>query len=367
MKNPYFSSENIDKGKNRASLANKNRTMSLFFAFVLCAALPMNAVASVLSIFVSQSEASEYYFDNSQNMAILDPETVIEESKESIAQDFSVEGGALVPEVGPLGTTLDIIDLPSIDEITTYTVRDGDSISEIAEMFGVSSNTILWANDLPKGASLKKGQVLTILPVTGIRHTVKKGDTIKKIASLYKGDVDDIASFNGIAPDEILVVGSVVIIPDGEMTPVEKKVTTTSSSSKKEKTYGTNFPEFSGGAFIRPIKGGIRTQGLHARNGVDIGAKTGTPIYAAAGGRVIVADGVGYNGGFGSYVVIDHGGGVKTLYAHMSRVGTSVGASVSQGELIGYVGNTGRSTGPHLHFEVHGAKNPLGTNPRYGL
>lgn len=332
-------------------------------SFVL---VPMHVSASIFSFLnPEETEASQVFSDNSQSMDVLDPNMTLVESVES--EPLSVEGGALVPEIGPLGTPLDIADLPATGEITTYTVRDGDTVSEVAEMFGVSSNTILWANDMPKGSALKKGQVLTILPVTGIRHIVKKGDSIRKIATLYKGDVEDIASFNGISPDESITVGTEIIIPDGEMTPPKATAaTSTSTTKKKERTFGTSFPEYNG-TLIRPIKGGIRTQGLHARNGVDIGAKTGTPIYAAASGRVIVADASGYNGGFGLYVVVDHGGGVKTLYAHMSKVGTTVGASVSQGEIIGYVGNTGRSTGPHLHYEVHGAKNPLGTNPRYGL
>ncbi len=334
--------------------------------------MPLSADASIFSFLDTKTtEASETLTENSQNMDILDPSQALEISVQS--DMVPVEGGALVAEMGPLGTPLDIIDIPTQSgEITTYTVRPGDSLSEIAKMFGISTNTILWANDMSKGSSVRVGQVLTILPVIGIQHTVKKGDTIKKIATLYKGDVDDIASYNGISPDEALVVGTKIIIPDGEMTPAPSatKSTTSSksgSSAKKERTFGTGYGDFSGGTLIRPVKGGIRTQGLHARNGVDIGAPTGTPIYAAASGRVIIADGVGYNGGFGSYVVIDHGSGVQTLYAHMSRVGTSFGASVSQGELIGYVGNTGRSTGPHLHYEVHGAKNPIGTNPRYGL
>ena len=101
------------------------------------------------------------------------------------------------------------------------------------------------------------------------------------------------------------------------------------------------------------------SQGIHGYNGVDVSAPSGTPIYAAAGGTIVVAKGGGgYNGGYGNYIVIDHGNGTQTLYAHMSSLAVS-GGSVSKGSLIGYVGSTGRSTGNHLHFEVRGAKNPL--------
>jgi murein DD-endopeptidase MepM/ murein hydrolase activator NlpD len=101
------------------------------------------------------------------------------------------------------------------------------------------------------------------------------------------------------------------------------------------------------------------TQGLHGFNAVDIGAPRGTAILAAAGGEVIVAKSGGWNGGYGSYVVIAHGNGTQTLYAHMSKVIATVGSMVGQGDTIGLVGATGEATGPHLHIEVRGAKNPF--------
>jgi murein DD-endopeptidase MepM/ murein hydrolase activator NlpD len=109
---------------------------------------------------------------------------------------------------------------------------------------------------------------------------------------------------------------------------------------------------------IRPANA-VKTQGIHGHNGVDFGGPTGTSIKAAAGGTVTVARNGGYNGGYGSYVVISHPNGTQTLYAHMSSVGVSVGQNVGQGDYIGAIGNTGKSTGPHLHFEVRGARNPF--------
>ena len=114
------------------------------------------------------------------------------------------------------------------------------------------------------------------------------------------------------------------------------------------------------GFWSNPLPGGLITQGLHDGNAVDIGAKTGTPIYAAAGGTVIYVSANGsYNHGWGNDVIINHGNGTQTVYAHMSRVAAVVGQTVGAGDVIGYVGNTGRSTGPHLHFEVRGARNPF--------
>jgi murein DD-endopeptidase MepM/ murein hydrolase activator NlpD len=101
------------------------------------------------------------------------------------------------------------------------------------------------------------------------------------------------------------------------------------------------------------------TQGLHGYNGIDIGVPTGTAIYAAAGGTVIISRNSGWNGGYGDYIVISHDNGVQTLYGHLSRTVVQTGARVEQGDIIGYSGMTGKATGPHLHFEVRGAKNPF--------
>ena len=113
------------------------------------------------------------------------------------------------------------------------------------------------------------------------------------------------------------------------------------------------------GNFIHPVPGATRTQGIHGYNGVDLAAAIGTPVRAAASGEVIVSKSSGWNGGYGNYVVIKHSNGTQTLYAHTSSNTVGVGATVEAGETIAYVGNSGRSTGAHLHFEVRGASNPF--------
>jgi murein DD-endopeptidase MepM/ murein hydrolase activator NlpD len=148
-------------------------------------------------------------------------------------------------------------------------------------------------------------------------------------------------------------VGDEIIIPNGEIT--STPVAPGKTGGKPSGSYsGPSYPGF----YIKPVAG-ILTQGLHGHNGVDLGAHTGTPIWAAADGVVIVARSGGWNGGYGSYVVIAHNNGTQTLYGHMSSVAALVGETVSQGDVIGYVGSTGESTGPHLHFEVRGAANPF--------
>lgn len=266
------------------------------------------------------------------------------------------EGSALIANSGPDGTVADLAHGSSGGEISTYTIEQGDTLSSIASKNGISVNTILWANNLTSKSALKPGQSLVILPVTGVEHTVAKGETVASIAKKFGGDAADIVSYNGLESESGLVAGAKIIVPNGEQPAVSASVSAkTTSTSKKF----VSLPSVSG--FSNPLPSGICTQGIHDNNGVDIGAHAGTPIYAAAAGKVIIAR-MGWNGGFGNYVVINHPNGTQTLYAHMSRLGTTEGTSVGKGELVGYVGTTGKSTGNHLHFEVHKAANPFCRN-----
>ncbi len=233
-------------------------------------------------------------------------------------------------------------------QISTYIVREGDTLGTVAEMFGVSANTIRWANDL-KSNTLKVGQELVILPISGVRHTVKSGDTIQSLATKYKADLEDVLSYNNIPAGAKLTVGDVVIIPDGVVAAVSGSV---ASGASKQQTV-------TAGYYVRPIKGGSKSQGIHGHNGVDLAASVGTPIVASADGKVILSRTGGYNGGYGTYVVISHANGTQTLYAHMSTNNVSVGETVKQGQVIGAIGMTGKTTGAHIHFEIRGARNPF--------
>lgn len=273
------------------------------------------------------------------------------------------DGSALVPQEGPSGTAADIIDKPSSSQISVYTVRSGDTLSGIAKMFDVSVNTILWANDI-QGGIIHEGESLIILPINGIRHTAVKGDTLASLATSYKSNVHDIASYNDLADDAALTVGQAVIIPGGEIAapPPSPRATVISNIAKGKTTepfLGGGGPVITG-YYSWPVAGGVITQGLHGWNAVDIGAPKGTPIYAAAEGTVIIAkSGGAWNGGFGNYVVIQHPNGTQTLYAHASSILVSPGDHVVQGQTIAKIGMTGLTTGPHVHFEVRGAANPF--------
>lgn len=307
--------------------------------------------SGLLGIITGKAEATETLppDGNSQTVGLVS-QVVSELASQNLAS-VALSGDALLPDSGPVGTMADVEDWPENGgRISLYAVRAGDTLSEIAEMYSVSVNTIAWANDISAKAALKEGQLLVILPVSGIRHTVAKGETIQSIAKKYKGDAEEIVLFNGLEGAK-LAIGQVVIIPNGQIAP-----TSSSGSSGKPPVPGSGGPSYAG-YYLRPIKG-IRTQGLHAYNAIDIGAPVGTSVVAAAEGQVVISRG-GWNGGFGNYLVIEHPNKTQTLYAHLSSNLVVTGQSVTQGQLIGLSGSTGKSTGPHLHFEVRGAKNPF--------
>ncbi len=287
--------------------------------------------------------------------------------------------------------------------ITVHTVTNGETLSTIAEEYGISVNTIRWANEISPKSVIRVGQKLTILPVTGISYKVGKGDTLISLAKQYGSDVEEIKEVNGL-DDGKIVVGQVLIIPDAmpkdkvtPPTPSPKKTVSSASKVSTEQTKKesetislTTTPEekkevaivsdtANNGAvpkvsvsgiqtkdyFIHPVPGSILTQGFHGYNSVDFGAPKGTPILAAADGTVIVEKGAGkWYGGYGNYIVIEHDNGTQTLYAHNSKNLVSVGDVVKQGQQIALVGSTGRSSGPHLHFEVRGGTNPWVGKPK---
>ncbi len=320
-------------------------------------------VSFVTGLFSDNKSSESINETNSQNMALLRAAVSVDPNPSKGGGDISiVENMALVSETGPMGSMANISDQKNSDKISIYVVRQGDSLSQIAKMFGVSTNTIVWANDIHNSV-IKEGQTLVILPITGIRHEVEKGETIASIAKKYKGDLEEIMQYNNLTEDSKLAVGDIVIIPDGDMDSYDysssgKSSSTTSSSSSLSNPYRGGSGPYYAGYYIKPVDG-VKTQGLHGYNAVDLGAPVGTPIVASASGDVIISRNSGWNGGYGSYVVLQHDNGTQTLYAHMSKDISFVGQHVVQGQVIGYVGSTGKSTGPHLHFEVRGAKNPF--------
>ena len=244
-------------------------------------------------------------------------------------------------------------------EAINYTIKSGDTISTIAYKFGISVSTILWENNLSAYSIIRPGDTLTILQTSGISYRIKSGDTLSRIAKKYDISVSDIVKENNIKDIHKLRSGKKLIIP----------------GAKKIKYVETSKPSYSGIGALRkivqsntgasnkmhwPTPGHRITQYYSWRHrGLDIADKTGTPLYAADAGVVEYA---GWGKGYGNQIILNHGGGKKTRYAHASKLYVRKGQRVDKGETIAAMGSTGWSTGPHIHFEViiNGKKyNPL--------
>jgi LysM repeat protein len=248
------------------------------------------------------------------------------------------------------------------EQISTYAVESGDTIYAIAFKFGLDPETLIWSNpDLEKSPDvLSIGQKLTVLPVNGVYHQVGEGDTIESIASTFKADPSAIINYplNQLDPEQPTIIpGQWVIVPGGSKPFIPRTVT----------AYVTDIPEGANagsGSFAWPASGTIY-QGYFAWHpAIDIASYIGAPVLAADSGYVVVS---GWdNTGYGNHIVIDHGNGFQTLYAHLNAIYVNAGENVAQGQQIGEVGITGNATGPHLHFEIRQStvqRNPMGFLP----
>ena len=257
---------------------------------------------------------------------------------------FSGSEDALLPfAAGPTGAR-------TRTEVERYAVQPGDTMGSIARQFGLRVNTLLWANSLTERSLIRIGQQLVVPPVDGVLHTVKKGDTLASIAQRYRANADEISSFNKLAGT--LTVGSVVVVPNG--TPPAAPAPVRRATQPAQTPSGAVPPAAAPSSATRlqwPTNSRRITQYFTYRhNGVDVGNKVGQPIYAADDG--VVLESRWNSGGYGYYIIVDHGGGVRTLYGHSSRLLVQRGEKVTRGQVIALIGSTGRSTGPHLHFEV---------------
>lgn len=237
------------------------------------------------------------------------------------------------------------------NSIQEYTVENNDTIGLIASKFNISVNTILWANNLTVQSFIKPGQKLIIPPTSGVIHKVVSGDTITKLASKYDADVARIIDFNDLDKNAGLIAGDLLIIPDGRII-YTAKPRSTQSLVTVTLPVSTPSSSSSGGKMLWPSSCRYISQYYRGwiHTGLDIACNLGTNIYAADTGVVSVAQ---YNrGGYGYYVIINHDDGKQTLYGHLSRILVEPGQTVARGQVIGLEGSTGRSTGPHLHFEV---------------
>jgi len=239
--------------------------------------------------------------------------------------------------------------LPVLVSIKAYTVRSSDTIDKIAKRFGLRQDTIISANNLASAASIRAGVQLRIPNMNGVSHKVRRGENLSSVAKTYGIDITQIVDANDLTSGTINA-GQNLFIPNARM----------SSASLKN---------FYGEQFIWPARGGISSpfgyrsnpfSGLRTYHAaIDIVVSLGTKIKATNEGKV--AD-TGYNSVFGNYVILKHASGYQSLYAHLSQILVREGSTVAQGTIIGLSGNTGQSTGPHLHFSIF--KNGQAVDPR---
>jgi murein DD-endopeptidase MepM/ murein hydrolase activator NlpD len=194
-----------------------------------------------------------------------------------------------------------------------------------------------------------------ILPISGVRHLVKKGDTISSIATKYKASIEEIIAFNNLSNDKPLIESQELIIPDGQLSSASISSVASSSGLKPMTVDISSWPSEKG-FFAYPASGGWNKGILHYYNAVDIINSCGSPIYASADGIVVEAR-KGWNLGYGNYIKIQHFNGTLTVYGHLGEIYVTDGDRVTQGQSLGTMSDTGNANGCHLHFEIRGAQN----------
>jgi murein DD-endopeptidase MepM/ murein hydrolase activator NlpD len=292
---------------------------------------------------------------------VIDQYTLVSEEADVLPERLSQERSILIDRSGFIIQTAYAFD-QDVSEVTagtepakskrrkteTYIIQGGDTLSLIAERYGISVTTLKFANNLSDIDTILPGDKLVVPSANGVLHKVKAGETLLGIVNKYRGDFEKTLKENSLdeksfifAGQDILVVGGRYVAPTPRL---PTRSTNTSSFAGSSGTYSGPI-----GNFVFPTSSGTYYNGYHWW-AIDIPRPTGTSVRASDGGRVVNA---GWNsGGYGNYIVIDHGNGYKTLYGHLSSISVSSGQYVNQGQYIGGIGSTGRSTGSHLHFEI---------------
>ena len=235
-----------------------------------------------------------------------------------------------------------------LDSISTssYTVRSGDTISGIAQRFSLSMDTVISFNNIQDARSLKAGTVLTIPNSSGLKYRVRRGDYLGGIARKFGVALNELLDWNNLETS-VIVPGQELFIPSGRLSEMERN-----------RVFGR--------LFIYPTKGRITDRfgmrrdpftGMRRfHNGVDLAAAVGTPVIASMSGKVAM---LGYNPTYGKYLILTHPEGFQTLYGHLDAFRVQKGESVSQGQRIADMGNSGYSTGSHLHFSIFRKGEPI--------
>ncbi len=308
-------------------------------------------IAGITAFFVGKDEKS---LAVEKNIFNKEPYLFCEAGPRVGTIDLSIIGGSVLQPQSPpfLVSGKALADLIGTSEgkreIEEYLVENGDTIASLAEKFGISVATITEANGLTSKSTIKPGQKLIILPVSGLMHIVKSGETLNKLAITYKAKSQDIIEANDVGSNGEIFAGDILVVPGG----VKPKVAV---AKIPQTTISKSY-------FMVPITNARLTQGLHWFNAVDFSnGSCGGPVVAAAAGTI---QKLGTGSVSGNYINIIHSNGVVTYYGHLSRFAVKAGQKVDQGQIIGYVGHTGLTipageAGCHVHFDVRFATNPF--------
>ncbi len=242
--------------------------------------------------------------------------------------------------------------------VVYYYVEPGDTISTIAEKFHISGNTVLWENRLGSRDYIRPGDKLTILPASGLSHQVQSGDTVAKIAQKYSVSADEVIEYNRLADATAIEKGQILLIPGGTMPEAPKSTNTYTPSRYAYQNIPPPARVTSSGRLLWPTPSHrINQYFRYGHTGIDIDGDYSSPIYAASDGIVESVNNAGR--GYGLNVIVNHGGNMKTLYAHASKIFVRAGQRVSRGQVLAMMGCTGWCTGTHVHFEVRINNRPV--------
>lgn len=318
----------------------KNKIL-LLIALILAFYIGVEIGSPYKDEVVDLSKFTEYYEENAN---VTGGWEIQNDNFYTFSKDYVLEKSEVT------GTVED----KSFPEKKVYVVESGDTLLRIAGIYGIDLNVLMANNPGISSKNLKVGQKINVVTQNGIFYKIKKGDSLNKIADLFKVQVEDIKEINGLDSDTVHV-GNELFIKNPSLSRYLSNI-----SSGKKKTVSSE------SGFMMPIKYtgisspfGNRFHPVLKRyifhSGVDLKARF-IPLYAAKAGKVSFA---GQMNGYGKIIIIQHGNGFETRYAHLDKIGIKKGAYVKRGELIGKTGQSGRVTGPHLHFEMRVKGKPV--------
>ncbi len=307
------------------------------------------AHVTVLAVVIAALFLNRPSLAASQPLSLDLPSNPAGTSSDSVATDTFLDRGLFADSniVSRLADAHTTIPFRTRRDVEIYIVQPGDTVQGIAAYYGLQPETLMWSNPAIEDTPdlLKIGQEVIILPIDGVYHEVQEGDSLSSIAQKYKVETTAITdiSWNKLNPPDFTITPGVSLIVAGGTKPLITKVVTSYSGPVPTGSTGS-------GQFRWPVLGRITQDFWSGHRAIDIGVPSNTPVYAADSGYVSF---VGWTDvGYGYLVRVDHGNGYETWYAHNNSFAVTLGESVERGQVIAYSGSTGRSSGPHVHFEI---------------